>query len=62
MVSNSTDNTTKSWVYQCPRCLIKHGIGFHGTHSEAVANAPTCCGGEPMTPVLINSGWAGGSN
>jgi len=56
MESNSTDDTVRTWFYQCSRCFTKHRIGCYGTHSDAVANAPTCCSGEPMTPRITDMG------
>ena len=42
------------WTYQCYRCFIKSGDGFSGSVSEAWDNAPSCCGGEPMSLIKGN--------
>ena len=39
------------WSYQCHRCFIKAGHGYTGDERDALNNAPSCCGGEPMHPI-----------
>ena len=42
--------TKKVYIFQCNRCLVT------SSHvSSDPSDAPLCCGGEPMAPILIES-------
>jgi len=41
--------------FQCPRCFLRSGDAIQGTLSAAQEAAPSCCEGEKMIPVVVES-------